>query len=121
MNLFDASALLAFLQNEVGGDLVERALNEGGTCGAANWSEVAQKVLAHGGDWELARALLTSYDLRIEPVSAADAEGAALLWSAGSGLSLGDRLCLTLGQRLAAIVWTADTSWGMSGSIRQIR
>ncbi len=121
MNLFDASALLAFLQDEEGAGVVERALETGGICGAANWSEVAQKVQAHGRDWELARALLTSYDLRVEPVGAADAEGAAQLWRTGSGLSLGDRLCLTLGQRLDAIVWTADTTWGTNDPIRQIR
>ena len=37
---------------------------------AANWSEVAQQVLAAGGDWGLVRALLLSYGLLIEPVVA---------------------------------------------------
>ena len=46
MNLFDSSALLCFLQGEAGADAVERALADGGLCGAANWSEVAQKVIA---------------------------------------------------------------------------
>jgi PIN domain nuclease of toxin-antitoxin system len=121
VNLFDASALLAFLQGEEGAGVVEQALEHGGACSAANWSEVAQKVLAYGRDWELARALLTSYDLRVEPVGTADAEGAAVLWRAGSGLSLGDRLCLALGHRLHATVWTADSSWGTDDPIRQIR
>jgi PIN domain nuclease of toxin-antitoxin system len=121
VNLFDASALLAFVQDEEGADLVERELGHGGVCSAANWSEVAQKVLAHGRDWELVRALLTSYDLRVEPVSAADAEEAALLWRAGTGLSLADRLCLALGDRLGATVWTADSTWGTGDLIRQIR
>jgi ribonuclease VapC len=122
VNVFDASVLLAFLQDEAGADVVQRELELGGVCGAANWSEVAQKVQAHGRDWELARALLTSYELRVEPVGLADAEGAAALWSAGTGLSLGDRLCLALGRRLdATTVWTADSTWGTEGSIRQIR
>lgn len=47
MNLFDASALLWFLRGEEGADLVEREPTEGGACSAANWSEVAQKTLAH--------------------------------------------------------------------------
>jgi len=36
-------------------------------------------------------------------------------------LSLGDRPCLTLGERLDATVWTAATGWGADGRVRQIR
>ena len=121
MNVFDASALLAFVQGEDGSDLVEESLGQGGVCSTANWSEVAQKILAAGRDWELAKALLTSYELDLEPVTASDAEMAAALWVRGGGLSLGDRLCLALGHRLAADVLTADTSWGTGEGIRQIR
>lgn len=121
MNVFDASALLAFLQGEDGSEVVEESLAAGGACGTANWSEVAQKVRAHGRDWDLARALLASYELYLEPVTVADAEQAAVTWTQGSGLSLADRLCLALGKRLDATVWTADTSWEASASVRQIR
>lgn len=121
MNVFDASALLAFLQGEDGAGAVEAGLSAGGACGTANWSEVAQKIRAHGRDWGLAKALLASYDLHLEPVSADDAEQAAATWASGNGLSLGDRLCLALGTRLEATVWTADKAWGSSDSIRQIR
>lgn len=121
MNVFDASALLAFLQGEDGAADVEAGLSAGGTCGTANWSEVAQKIRAHGRDWTLARALLASYDLHLDPVSVEDAELAAASWASGSGLSLADRLCLALGRRLDAIVWTADSSLGSSHTIRQIR
>lgn len=58
MTVFDASALLAYLGNEAGSDVVEAALETGGRCSTANWSEVGQKVLAAGGDWDLSRALL---------------------------------------------------------------
>lgn len=121
MNVFDASALLAFLQGEQGSDTVEDALVEGGACGTANWSEVAQKVRAHGRDWDLAKALLLSFDLELEPVLVADAERAADQWQAGLGLSLGDRLCIALGERLQAPILTADTKWGTNDLIRQIR
>jgi PIN domain nuclease of toxin-antitoxin system len=43
------------------------------------------------------------------------------MWRPGSGLSLGDRLCLALAQRLDADVLTADRAWGEEGLIRQIR
>jgi ribonuclease VapC len=121
VNVFDASALLVFLQGEDGSAAVETGLSAGGTCGTANWSEVAQKIRAHGRDWDLARALLASYGLHLEPVSVEDAEEAAVTWTSGSSLSLADRLCLALGRRLNAIVYTADTGWGSGETIRQIR
>jgi ribonuclease VapC len=121
MNVFDASALLAFLQGENGAEIVEHELSAGGTCGAANWSEAAQKVMAHGRDWDLARTLLLSYSLDVTPVTGDDAEWAAGRWRRGEGLSLGDRLCLALGERLDATVWTADDAWGSGGRVRQIR
>ena len=121
MNVFDSSALLAFLQGEEGAVHAEEALEVGGACGAANWSEVAQKVRAHGRNWDLARSLLTSYGLRVEPVTAVDAEWAARRWVAGEGLSLADRLCMALGDRLDADIWTADQAWGAGGRIRQLR
>jgi len=121
VNLFDASALLCFLHGEPGAEVVERELVVGGVCSAANWSEVAQKLVAHDQDWELSRGLLMSYELRVEPVTAADAERAARLWRSGDGLSLADRLCLATGERLGASIWTADTAWGSSDAVHQIR
>lgn len=121
MNVFDSSALLAFLQGEQGADAVERGLEDGGVCGAANWSETAQKVRSHDRDWDLSRALLIDIGLRVEPVTAGDGEVAAQLWRRGETLSLGDRLCLALGQRLDATIWTADRAWGQGSRIRQVR
>ena len=120
MNVFDASAMLAFLHGEPGAATVERELAAGGQCGAVNWSEVAQKVLARGRDWDLARALLLSYELEIAEVTAVDAEWAAHRWRRGEGLSMADRLCLALGDRLDASVWTADTDWESTETIKQI-
>ena len=120
-NVVDASALLAYLQGEDGSALVETALEAGGVCDAANWSEVAQKVRGHGRDWALSRSLLLSYGLVIEPVTVEDAERAARSWRSGRGRSLADRLCLALGDRLDVPVLTADRPWGVAGRIRQIR
>lgn len=119
--VLDASALLAFLQGEDGSDIVEAALAVDPRCGAANWSEVAQKVLAAGRDWSLVRALLTSYPITIDPVSIDDGEWAANRWRRGEGMSLADRLCLALAERLDADVLTSDTAWGTDGRVRQIR
>lgn len=119
--VLDASALLAFLQDETGGDAVESRLDAGACCGAANWSEVAQKVLAAGRDWDLVRTLLLSYDITVEAVSVSDAEWAADRWRGGEGLSLGDRLCLALASRLDVEAWTADAAWGSEAPVHQIR
>jgi len=121
VNVFDSSALLAFLQGEDGASAVQSALESGGACGAANWSEVAQKIRAHGRNWDLSRSLLDAYGLEIEAVTIMDAEWAAHRWIRDEGLSLADRLCLALGNRLDADVWTADRMWGTKGRIRQIR
>ena len=121
MIVFDASALIAFLHGEPGSDRVEVELERGGIVGAANWAEIAQKAPAAGADWNAARAWLLSYDLRIEPVTLADAERAAALWRRGSGLSLGDRLCRALADRLDVPVLTADRAWGESERVIQIR
>lgn len=41
--------------------------------------------------------------------------------AAGGGLSLGDRLCLALGDRLGGEVLTADRAWGTEDGVRQVR
>jgi ribonuclease VapC len=119
--VLDASAVLAFLQGEDGAEVVEAELSAGARCGAANWSEVAQKVRGAGRDWELSRALLASYGLLVEAVTEPDGEWAASRWRRGEGLSLGDRLCLALGHRLEMPVLTADGGWGHGEQIRRIR
>lgn len=121
MTVFDASALLAYLSGEPGADSVEAELaDQQGRCSTADWSEVAQKVIAHGGDWDLARALLTSHGLTLDPVTADDAEWAARRWRRGDGLSLADRLCLALGHRTGEVILTADRAWGDGPGLRQL-
>ncbi|GAA3824038.1 type II toxin-antitoxin system VapC family toxin [Cellulomonas soli] len=119
--VLDASAVLAFITGEPGADVVEQALTGTTVCSVVNWSEVAQKVRAAGGDWSVASALLASYGLSPLDATTHDAEGAAALWQRGSGLSLADRFCLALASRLDAVALTADTAWGISERVRQIR
>lgn len=119
--VLDASALLAFLLDEDGADVVSEAFEGETCCSAANWSEVAQRTLAVGYELYLVRSLLLGYGLRIEPVTADDAEWAARRWRRSEGLSLADRLCMALGERLDTEILTADGAWGSSGRMRQIR
>lgn len=121
IGVLDASAILAFLQGEPGADVVEQHLRDGATCTAVNWSEVAQKVRAADRDWDLSRALLLSYQVRVEPVVIDDAEHAASMWRRGLGLSLADRVCLAVAARLGVPAVTADGAWGAGPGIVQIR
>ncbi len=107
----DASLVLAWLQDEAGSDEAEPLLMEG-LIGAANWSEVLQKVRQHGVRAGVVARLLASFGLQVVDVTADDAQIAAELWRAGTSLSLGDRLCLALGLRLRLEVATADGAWG---------
>lgn len=62
---------------------------QGAVVGAANWSEIAQKVSARGGAWNEVRALIFNYEVAIEPVTGEDAEFAAELWKPGGGALTG--------------------------------
>lgn len=119
--VFDSSALLALVKSEPGGGLVDSLLRDGGLCGAANWAEIAQKARQLGLEWTSLRAFLLSYELKIEPVTRDDAERAAAMWREGEGLSLADRLCLALGERLGAEVHTADRAWANRTGVTLIR
>jgi PIN domain nuclease of toxin-antitoxin system len=48
-------------------------------------------------------------------VTKRDGARAAGLWRRGSSLSLADRLCLALGERLELPVATTDPAWQTSG------
>lgn len=122
MTVLDASAILAFVNDEPGATTVEELLEaHQARCSAANWSEVAQKVRQLGNDWPFTRSLLRSYALVVEPVTADDAERAAVLWQQGGALSLADRLCLALGDRLSAPILTADAAWAGLPRVELIR
>lgn len=110
MTVVDSSALLAYLQDEPGADRVRTVLEAGAVLGAANWSEVAQKVRQRDS-WHLARSLLLSFPVQVASVTVDDAEAAAALWRVGTTLSLADRLCLALAGRLDLPVLTADRAW----------
>lgn len=119
MTVLDASAVLAYLFGESGAQKVDARL-DGAVIGAANWSEVMGR-LGTPLDWSLADALLVSRGVTVEPVTKADGLRAAQLRAQRKSLSLGDRLCLALADRLGVDVMTADRAWGDDAGIIQIR
>jgi ribonuclease VapC len=108
--VLDASALLAFLQDEPGNDQVDAVLPEA-VISSVNWAEVVQKSITAGVDGM--RDDLEALGLELLPFTAEEAEIAGQLWQQTRqfGLSLGDHACLSLGIRLNAQVLTADQIW----------
>lgn len=108
----DASAVLAMLQAEPGGELVEMVIDLS-RISSVNWSEVVQKAAARGAVVDGMRRDFEELGLVVEPFTGEDAETAAELWETGrsAGLSLGDRACLALATRLGAPALTTDRAW----------
>ncbi len=123
--VLDASALLAYLKDEPGADVVEAVLAES-VISSVNWAEVIQKAIAVGVLVEGMLDDLQALGLVVEPFMPLDGEVAGRLWeqTRSFGLSLGDRACLSLGLRLNVPVLTADRTWAnltLSVDVRVIR
>jgi PIN domain nuclease of toxin-antitoxin system len=108
----DASAILAALKNEPFSNLDPRRLI-GATISAVNLCEVLSKLRDDGLDDAQAHAAVSRMDLRVVPFDGPQARTAAQLRSITrhAGLSLGDRACFALGERLGCPVVTADRVW----------
>ena len=110
--VLDASALLAYLRQEPGAEVVDGLLPNA-RMASVNWAEVVQKSLSAGVDVKGMREDLQALGVRVEPFLPEDGERAGRLWSLTrqQGLSLGDRACLSLGLRLGLAVLTCDRAW----------
>jgi PIN domain nuclease of toxin-antitoxin system len=110
--ILDASALLAFLLAEPGKDRVAEALIDGAMMTTVNFAEVVTKYVLRGAK-DRAATLLERIPLTLVAVDEDLALRSALMADAtrGAGLSMGDRICLALGQRTGQTVLTADRSW----------
>jgi PIN domain nuclease of toxin-antitoxin system len=117
-SVLDASALLAFIQDERGASVVAEALAATAAISVVNWAEVLSKVAERGRDAdELATGLhdhgFVGELLTIEAMTEADCMTVAWMRpvTRSAGLSLADRTCLALARRLGLPVLTADRSW----------
>ena len=110
--VLDASALLAFSHGEEGAGEVGPFLG-GSVISSVNWAEVLQRVISAGLEVWGKREDMESLGLQIHPFTAEDAESTAQLWAMRrrAGLSMGDRACLSLAQRLGLPALTADRVW----------
>jgi len=117
-SVLDASALLAWLREEPGALTAEEALGKVAVMNVVNWAEVLTKLADLGQNPD---------EVRLRLVKQGVLGSALLLWpldedialeiaklrgsTRSSGLSLGDRACIALGQHLRLPVLTADRAW----------
>lgn len=123
--VLDSSALLALLNSEPGGEVVEAAI-PGAILGTVNLSETVAKLAEKGLPEDAIRLAIGELELRLIPFDEEVAFRAGLLRVATrqAGLSFGDRECIALGQTLGLPVLTADRRWGdleVEAEIRVIR
>jgi ribonuclease VapC len=111
--VLDASAVLALLNNEPGGDKLTPELLSHAASSTVNLAEVQTKLVSEGGDPDEAWEDSLSPISEAVPFTAEHAKiaGSLVAQTRNLGLSLGDRACLALGLALKAPVYTADKSW----------
>ncbi len=123
--VLDASALLALVKNEPGGDIVAAAFPHV-AISAVNLSEAVAKLTERSMPIAMIRTLLEGLDLDVYPfdTEAAFVAGALRAMTRALGLSFGDRACLALGQQLDLTVLTTDRAWAsldLGITVRPIR
>jgi|HubBroStandDraft_6_1064221.scaffolds.fasta_scaffold432084_3 ribonuclease VapC len=116
--VLDSSALLAWLHLEPGALIVRAALDKKAAMSAVNWAEVLTKLADLGQNPDavsitLLNSGLFKNDLILWPLDEGFALDTARLRvsTRSTGLSLGDRACIALGQRLRLPILTADRAW----------
>jgi PIN domain nuclease of toxin-antitoxin system len=97
---------------EPGSESVTDSL-EGAAVSAVNESEVLSVLIRRGASIEEAVAAMTTLDLASVALDSRLAADAGRLEgpTRAAGISLGDRCCLALAQRLRRPAFTADRSW----------
>ena len=127
--VLDASALLAYLLAEPGGDVVRDTLAEQtAVVSAVNWAEVLSRLASAGADpYEVAERLTSDAALAdmltVEALTGIDGPAIAHLRpiTRQPGLSLADRACLALAERRGLPALTTDRAWAQLQIGVQIR
>jgi ribonuclease VapC len=111
--VLDASALIAVLTGEPGGEKLTPRLLDAAIVSTVNLAEVQGRLVRGGADpneaWENILAPIREA-AEFTPEQARIA-GSLIAETRALGLSLGDRACLALGMTLNSAIYTADRSW----------
>jgi len=115
--VLDASAAIAFMKGETGGERVAAAL-ETSVLSAVNASEVVARLITLGFTPHKAIATVSNLCCAIMPVDSdlGFRAGELVALTRSKGLSLGDRICLALAEREGVPALTADRAWAELGS-----
>ncbi|MBI4280294.1 MAG: type II toxin-antitoxin system VapC family toxin [Armatimonadetes bacterium] len=110
--VLDASALLAFLNEEPGAERWASAMG-GAAISTVNLAEVVGRLADAGVPEVDIRDALEPLGMEVVDFTPAMAYRAGVLRpvTRDTGLSLGDRACLALAQELGVPVLTADRAW----------
>lgn len=111
--VLDSSVVLAVFRREPGAAVVLAALASGAVMSTVNLAEVVTKLQEGGVPDADIRPMIDQLNVTIVDFDQAQAYPTGLLWrqTRAAGLSLGDRACRALAQRLGLPVLTADRSW----------
>ncbi len=118
--VLDASALLALLQREPGGENVSL---QGAVMNSVNFAEVVQKTARRGKPTDTLLPELTLLGLSVSAFSPEEGVVAGELYpkTQAQGLSLGDRACLATALAQGGVAVTADRNWQSAEHGVQIR
>jgi PIN domain nuclease of toxin-antitoxin system len=111
--VFDASAILALLQQETGSEKLTEDLQKNAVASTVNLAEVQTKLVKKGIEpndaWESTLSTISE----AEPYTSRQAmiAGSLVAKTEKYGLSLGDRSCLALAIVLKAPVYTTEQVW----------
>jgi ribonuclease VapC len=110
--VLDASAVLALINEEPGGEMVDALLDDA-IVSAVNWSEVIAVLVDAGFAAERASARMATLGLAVIAFDQAQALSAGALRAVtrSAALSFGDRACLGLAEARDAPAVTADRRW----------
>jgi ribonuclease VapC len=108
----DASAMLAMLLGEPGGEKVKAAL-DGALVSAVNLAEIVSHYAKLGASRPDIETMLHPLPIRVVPVDAALSYEVGMLrpLTLPGKLSLGDRYCLALAKREGIPALTAERRW----------
>jgi PIN domain nuclease of toxin-antitoxin system len=110
--VLDASAILAAILNEPGGERIG-LLTGSLLVSAVNYAEIGSRLSDLGFERSFLSETASTLGLQIVPLDARQAEDVADLRvrTRAAGLSLGDRACLALAISRKAKTLTADRAW----------
>ncbi len=111
----DASALLAYFQDESGGDNVERAFETSLVISSVTYIEVVGKLVGGGKPMSLVEQKFRELELEPIPVNKEQASLAAYFYARRKpySLALGDCITLALAEYLQEPVLTTEKNWAL--------